>query len=260
MESRTAPQPWGTMIGMLNRTTPYNLPNDEVEQDRLDLQHTMWRLVHNGALHMSPVPETVKSVLDVGCGTGVWTIEFAEEHPHAHVISTDLSPVQPVFVPPNCEFLVDNADGEWAFTRNWDNLNPGGWLEVRDIPFPWGSADGTAIADSPLLDWSEKVRRGALKAGIDTTACKSFEGHLRAIRFVNLRKEMTSFPLGAWPRGEKEKRLGAYALENLQSGLSAISTAVFSRYLDMSTEAIEVTLMEARKDLHDPRSHFVAPL
>lgn len=153
----------------------------------------------------------------------------------------------------------------WAFTTgdgffSWDNLNPGGWLEVRDIPFPWGSADGTAIADSPLLDWSEKVRRGALKAGIDTTACKSFEGHLRAIRFVNLRKEMTSFPLGAWPRGEKEKRLGAYALENLQSGLSAISTAVFSRYLDMSTEAIEVTLMEARKDLYDPRSHFVAPL
>lgn len=243
----------------------------------------MWRLVHNGALHMSPVPETVKSVLDVGCGTGVWAIEFAEEHPHAHVIGTDLSPVQPDFVPPNCEFLVDNADREWAFTRKfdfiharmlcmgihdwrrffqqcWDNLNPGGWLEVREISFPWGSADGTAIADSPLLDWSEKVRRGALKAGIDTKACKSFERHLRAIGFVKLRKEMTSFPLGAWPRGGKEKRLGAYALENLQSGLSAISTAVLSRYLEMSTEAIEVTLMEARKDLHDPRSHFVAPL
>lgn len=175
---------------------------------------------------------------------------------------------------PKLRVSVDNADREWAFTRKFDltharmlcmgihgwrrffqqcrdNLNPGGWLEVRDISFPWGSADGTAISDSPLLDWSEKVLRGALKAGIDTTACKSFERHLRAIGFVNLRKEMTSFPLGAWPRGQKEKKLGAHALENLQSGLPAISTAVFSRCLDMSTEAIEVTLMEARKDLHD---------
>ncbi|EOD51934.1 S-adenosyl-L-methionine-dependent methyltransferase [Neofusicoccum parvum] len=261
----------------------YNLPNDELEQDRLDLQHTMWRMIHSGALHMSPVPDTVGSVLDVGCGTGVWTIQFAEEHPNAHVIGTDLSPVQPHFVPPNCEFLVDNAEREWAFTRRfdfiharmlcmgmhdwprffrqcWDNLNPGGWLELREITFPWGSADGTAVADSPLLDWSEKVRLGAAKAGIDTTACASFEGHLQSIGFVHIRKETPSWPLGPWPRGSREKKMGAYALENLESGLHAVSSAVFSRYLDMSTESIELSLMEARKDLHDPTKHFYAPL
>jgi ubiquinone/menaquinone biosynthesis C-methylase UbiE len=30
------------------------------------------------------------NVLDVGCGTGLWAIEFAEEHPSAKVLGTDL--------------------------------------------------------------------------------------------------------------------------------------------------------------------------
>lgn len=36
-----------------------------------------------------------KRVLDVGTGTGIWAIDYADEHPEATVIGVDLSPIQP---------------------------------------------------------------------------------------------------------------------------------------------------------------------
>lgn len=33
--------------------------------------------------------------LDIGTGTGIWAIDFADEHPETTVIGTDLSPIQP---------------------------------------------------------------------------------------------------------------------------------------------------------------------
>ena len=38
-------------------------------------------------------PENVRSVLDIGCGSGLWTIDFAEAYPDTDVVGLDL--VQP---------------------------------------------------------------------------------------------------------------------------------------------------------------------
>jgi ubiquinone/menaquinone biosynthesis C-methylase UbiE len=47
------------------------LPNDVTEQDRLNLQHHLFRLTAHGALYLAPVPGYGDSVLDIGCGTGI---------------------------------------------------------------------------------------------------------------------------------------------------------------------------------------------
>jgi hypothetical protein len=41
--------------------------------------------------------------------------DFADEFPSAEVIGTDLSPIQPSFVAPNCKFEVDDACVEWTY-------------------------------------------------------------------------------------------------------------------------------------------------
>lgn len=54
------------------RAGKYVLPNDEKEQDRLDLQHHLWGLLLGGRLVLAPLEkEKVKRVLDVGTGTGM---------------------------------------------------------------------------------------------------------------------------------------------------------------------------------------------
>jgi hypothetical protein len=44
--------------------------------------------------------------------------EFADLHPSAKVIGTDLSPIQPTWVPPNVQFEVDDCTDEWVHEKD----------------------------------------------------------------------------------------------------------------------------------------------
>lgn len=48
----------------------YLLPNDEAEQDRMDLQYHATRLAFGDKLFFAPVGDNLKRVLDAGTGTG----------------------------------------------------------------------------------------------------------------------------------------------------------------------------------------------
>lgn len=76
---------------LLTHIPAYSLPNDGEEQTRLDMQHTLWEMVLDGALGLAPVCDKSPSyVLDIGTGTGVWANDFAERNPTSGVIGTDL--------------------------------------------------------------------------------------------------------------------------------------------------------------------------
>lgn len=53
-----------------------------------DIQHNMWLLTFDNRLGTAPPNDPnskVGRVLDVGTGTGIWAMEFGEEHPNAEV-------------------------------------------------------------------------------------------------------------------------------------------------------------------------------
>jgi len=106
------------------------LPNDETQKDSLDLLHHAFYLCDDGKLFQAPV-ESPQSVLDVGTGTGIWAIDFADEFPAAEVIGTDLSPIQPGWVPPNCRFELEDANLEWTFPDDKFDLISVRGLAVR---------------------------------------------------------------------------------------------------------------------------------
>ena len=47
----------------------------------------MWLLTLRGQLALCPEAEDAKRVLDVGTGSGVWAIEYADAHPETEVCS-----------------------------------------------------------------------------------------------------------------------------------------------------------------------------
>lgn len=70
------------------------LPEDKREQDRLDLQHALYLKSFGGdKLYLAPIGDKTESVLDLGTGTGMWAIDFADAHPEADVLGIDLSPI-----------------------------------------------------------------------------------------------------------------------------------------------------------------------
>ena len=44
----------------------------------MDFFHHIYRLMLDGKLHRAPIDKNVQRVLDLGTGTGLWAIEFAE--------------------------------------------------------------------------------------------------------------------------------------------------------------------------------------
>lgn len=54
----------------------YKFPNDEREQDRLDMIHHIIKLVLNDRLFLAPIEDGPIRVLDIGTGTGLWATEF----------------------------------------------------------------------------------------------------------------------------------------------------------------------------------------
>ncbi|KAK8112809.1 hypothetical protein PG984_013335, partial [Apiospora sp. TS-2023a] len=151
----------------------YFLPNDAAEQDRLDLQHAMLMMATGGKLAHAPMDHDPEYVMDVATGTGIWAIQFAQEHPGSHVIGTDLSKIQPALpMVQNCEFVKDDAEEEWLYRtpgtgtkmlfdyvhlrmvftcfpdnqvvmrHAFDNMRPGGWIEYCDLYIDPSSRDG----------------------------------------------------------------------------------------------------------------------
>ncbi|KAK6078354.1 methyltransferase domain-containing protein [Seiridium cupressi] len=102
----------------------YFLPNDAAEQDRLDLQHEIYRLLFDGWLALAPMSSPPRYVLDVGTGTGLWAKEFAEQNPSSYVIGSDLSAIQPATSLSNLAFTKDDAEDPWIFPVPASNARP----------------------------------------------------------------------------------------------------------------------------------------
>ena len=232
----------------------------------------------NNALYLSPISDNISTVLDVGTGTGIWAIEYAQEHPSVQVIGVDLSPIQPAFVPPNCSFIIDNVEEDWVydkkfdfihsrmlvlgihdwsrfFRQSWDYMKPGGWLEMQELQLPCQCDDGSATRESPFIDWSHKLMEAATNVSIDTLACEKFEDQLTRQGFINIKHESIKWPIGPWAKGKKEKELGMWMLENTLQGLQGLSMALLTRHLGWSPEAVELFLVGVRKQMFDRSSH-----
>ena len=63
-------------------TGQYILPDDEQEQDRLDIKYASIQLVFEDRVCFAPLKDP-QNILDVGTGTGIWAIDAGERYPSA---------------------------------------------------------------------------------------------------------------------------------------------------------------------------------
>ncbi|KAI8171654.1 Secondary metabolism regulator LAE1 [Colletotrichum sp. SAR 10_86] len=258
----------------------YAFPNDDREQERLDIVNHVWMLTLEGNFCLCPKNNdgTARQVLDLGTGTGIWSIDFAEAHEKAEVLGVDLSPIQPEYVPPNCRFEIDDIEKEWAwntrfdfiFCRDmngsfsdwegvikqaYDNLEPGGYFEIQDSIWPPVCDDGTFSEDSALYKWTRLLVEASDKLGrpIDQTAQRPMM--MQAIGFEDIRTTRVVFPVSPWPKDDRLRELGKWNLYQLLPGLEALTLGLLTRALGWSKPEVLVLCAHVRRDLQDTNIH-----
>ncbi|KAK0614208.1 S-adenosyl-L-methionine-dependent methyltransferase [Immersiella caudata] len=263
------------------RAGSYHYPNDPTEAERLDEQYEILKEMMDGRLHFAPFSRAnpPSKVLDVATGTGTWAIEFGDEYPEAEVIGTDLSPIQPPFVPPNVRFFIEDSAEDWGYPadfdyihtritlgcwsdmqrqimqRAFDHLRPGGWMECQEVMVEPHCDDGTMSSDFPLLRWSHELTHASEMVGRQIRIEDNIKHWMEAVGFVNVREVVVKIPIGGWPKDRRLRRIGLLWQWNLMSGMSAFTLGLFHRVLGRTVEDIQVSLVETRQSLFDPKIH-----
>ncbi len=126
--------------------------------------------------------------------------------------------------------------------------------------FPWRCDDGTAPPDSSIAEWARMFTEAASKAGLNVERAGDFVTPLQEAGFRSIHGQKFKWPIGPWPKGRHNKRLGKWALEDLLQGLQGGILALLTRFLGWSKEQVELFLVEVRKDLRAQKQHFYMPV
>ncbi|KAK4165252.1 S-adenosyl-L-methionine-dependent methyltransferase [Cladorrhinum sp. PSN259] len=261
----------------------YPMPNDDEEYKREALRHAMLKELLQGKLFLAPIGSHPQKILDLGTGFGEWAIEVGELFPGAKVTGLDLSPIQPVWVPPNVEFIVDDIEDEWVHDNNWDfahfrvvnillkdndrvltkvleNLKPGGWVEIQEI-YPWAYSDDDSLpadyAPNRFYSLTEKVLKDHY--GFDIKILDNLVERLTRLGFVNAERKVYHMPLGEWPRNRHLRVLGGCLREVFFDLLAAMAAKPFIE-AGYEREEIEELVNETKAALNNRRFHAYVPI
>lgn len=126
---------------------------------------------------------------------------------------TDLSPIQPSWVPPNCKFEIDDFDSTWDYSQPFDfiharniegsvkdhhrlfsqamtYLRPGGWFELGESTVGVFSDDDTLSRATYLLEWRDRLIEASEKFGKRMGVAKNYKQWMIDAGFENVREEI----------------------------------------------------------------------
>ncbi|EOD50740.1 putative methyltransferase type 11 protein [Neofusicoccum parvum UCRNP2] len=273
----------------------YRFPNDEAEQDRLDMFHEICKLLAGDALALAPFRKD-GSILDLGTGTGIWAIEAGDAWPDATVLGNDLSPIQPRWTPPSVKFEVDDVEAEWAHSHKFDLVHsrymlasiadwprynpapnphalcytapltddrrvprsftkPGGWAEFQDWDVTPRTDDGSLGEGNQVLELQRLAIEACGKMGRTARPGPRLKGWMREAGYRNVVEKVYKLPIGMWPQDGRLKQIGSLMMVNYLESLEAMTFALFTSVFGWSIEEIQVFLAGVRKDVRRKDVH-----
>ncbi|MBX5459084.1 MAG: methyltransferase domain-containing protein [Thermogemmatispora sp.] len=244
--------------------TDYLLPKDLIEANRLDFQHFYLKHVLKSN-YLAPLDKgRVRSILDVGCGTGRWVIEMARAFPQARVYGIDLewsTPLQKL--PPNVSFLQGDVLRGLPFpehtfdyvhqrllamgipAKRWPFLlqelqrvtAPGGWIELFE------GGDTFVNAGPALRLFIEWYRQASKRAGYDPALMDRLGNLFQDLGLHHVRLETLSVPVGPWGRHE-----GVMLQKNLMATFPGLFP-LLQQQLNIEEEQFNTILREINREM-----------
>jgi SAM-dependent methyltransferase len=207
---------------------------------------------------------------------------MADEFPSAEVIGTDISPVQPRWVPPNCAFQIDDAQLEWTFKEDYFDLihirhlyggiddwpklyrqafrhcKPGGWIENIEIDIETRSENPNINEDQAHIfkKWCQLFWDAGDKLNRSFRIARDgrMEDYIKAAGFVDIVHKQWKVPIGGWPHDPKLKQVGLYNGLFIDQSLDGFAVYPIGEVLGWSHEEVEVLVGKMRATIRDPKS------
>ena len=170
---------------------------------------------------------------------------MADQYPSAIVTGTDLSPIQPSFVPPNCSFEVDDFNLSWTYPNNhfdfiharelfgcvadWDEFfqqmlihtKPGGYVEIVEHSVCPRSDDGTVGPDHFYTIWGKTVLEMGDKWSKSFRIWEELKERMIRAGFENVIESRYKWPMNHWPKNPHLKELGRWNQRRLYEGVES---------------------------------------
>ncbi|KAK3400615.1 S-adenosyl-L-methionine-dependent methyltransferase [Sordaria brevicollis] len=260
----------------------YWAPNDEKQNEVLDIFHHYATLLFDGELHTAPITNDPKNVIDIGTGTGLWAIDFADKFPKCNVIGTDISPIQPSWVPPNVTFEIDDYTKEWTFKENtqfdyihfrWLNgtskdwaevykqayryCKPGGWIEHMDTSAACYSDDGSVSEKNAVVQWGKVWQEAGKRIGrpFDLLEQNLMEDGMKAAGFTNIVSKDYAVPVSPWHEDPKQKELGLFFQVLWLEDIEGVIQHTFGNVMGWTQEELKNYAHQLRSELKNPKIH-----
>ncbi|KAK2808344.1 hypothetical protein FQN50_004729 [Emmonsiellopsis sp. PD_5] len=258
-------------------------PNDEVANEQQDLAHHMYLITLDGQLHLAPLANP-QEILDVGTGTGIWSIDMADEYPNARVTGIDLSPIQPTFIPPNCVFEIDDITLPWTYPHDhfdfihiremfgsipdWDlffknclsSLKPGGYLEIVEHSVQAISDDGTVGPDHFFSIWGKTVIESGQRFGKSFSIWEESAERMKKAGFEDVVEKVYKWPMNQWSTDPKLHKLGRWNQLRLHDGIEGFMLRLLTTALKWPYEEAQIFLARMRAALKDSETHAYLPV
>jgi SAM-dependent methyltransferase len=252
--------------------------------DRNDFQHCKFTLLMSDQLHLAPIKRDPHKILDLGTGSGIWAIDMAEKYPSAIVIGVDTAAVQPILVPPNVQFEIDDVESDWIYGQNrfdfiharelvlsirdwpklirqsYQHLEPGGYLQLAGSVPLFTSDDGTLPPNSSYAEIAQMYFDMGDRIGVSGKAPLLWKQHLVDAGFENVVETVLKIPTNPWPRDPRMKKIGAFELCHFRDGISNIFARGYEQILGGDPAYFEVVMANARREVLDRRMHSYLPL
>ncbi|KAL4947414.1 S-adenosyl-L-methionine-dependent methyltransferase [Aspergillus filifer] len=229
------------------------------------LSHHIYRMLLKGELHRAPIKNPAR-VLDIGTGTGIWAIDFAD-------------PIQPSWIPPNCRFEVDDFEQTWPYSQPFDyihgrelegfirdhdhvfreafkSLKPGGYFEISSIDVNSYSDDDTHLRAKCMAEGVKNMHAASKMFGKDMNTTSTWKGRMERAGFVNVTDEVFKLPQSPWAKDPKLKELGKYHQVNMFEAIPPYCYALFTRVLGWERAEIETLCAGIRAELKDLSIHL----
>ncbi|RKP11519.1 S-adenosyl-L-methionine-dependent methyltransferase [Piptocephalis cylindrospora] len=234
--------------------TSFFINNNNDSQKALHLAH----VAVIGGLHLAPISSDAR-ILDVGTGSGIWSIEMARSMPNSKVVGIDIiNPPPYPNQPSNCLFTVCDATkrfpfpdhafsfihvcyfslavhrGKWKkFLEECRRITcPGGWIEIHATDYQYHRTGGSGR----MVNWNSQMLLGKMNdAG-----------------YTQIQRQVYTHPLGSWsgPVGSVLRDCCKIRLNNL-----LVPVARFFLSPDRIIE-LENCITEMVEEANDMRSYY----